>query len=588
MSTARLFSILALTTIAAPELAAAQLAAPTVVQQAAAGDGWMSGVVVDQDGAAVRGASILASGAVIAVATTDARGQFTLTLPIGDYLVRASRLGFVSTYREPVRVQPNQGIERRIRLTRAGPIDTSAVVETQELAGAPVAEDDRHRHSEMAWRLRHLRRTVLRTVSPNEIATDSRPTPAAWFDVDGHVNLFAAGPVAASGREHRVGRAQNVANVFVGAPVGDAGRWAVRAAMVGGTLPVWAVRGEYDKGADARHDVRLAVSYSTRALGAPAEPGRLDELLHVRRAGVVEAADRWMIRPALGVDYGVRLDHFDYLPSPVLLSPRAGVRFEFQPGTSLRASAVQRVVGAGANDFRSPTSTGLWLPAVHSYALASEGWIAPQRSRRFVIGIEQALGDARAATVSVHWLAETTDNQMATVFNVERESGGYGLVSVGDVSLAGWRLTLEGEVAPHVSGRLQYTDARARWSDVPDLVALGLDEPAIARRGRENVSNLQAAVDVAVPASSTRLTVAYHLSRLDPVRPVGPVRSVVDHGVDVEVRQPLPYRPLDASPLHLLFSLTTMLYERGVDSLYDEALTLGAPARLTAGIQVGF
>jgi hypothetical protein len=40
--------------------------------------------------------------------------------------------------------------------------------------------------------------------------------------------------------------------------------------------------------------------------------------------------------------------------------------------------------------------------------------------------------------------------------------------------------------------------------------------------------------------------------------------------------------------LHLVFTLSTLLHRHDVESLYDEILTAEAPARLTAGIQVGF
>ena len=64
---------------------------------ASLGDGRVSGVVLDESGAAVRGVSILATGTTLAVARSDSHGRFALVLPVGEYLLRATRDGYVST-----------------------------------------------------------------------------------------------------------------------------------------------------------------------------------------------------------------------------------------------------------------------------------------------------------------------------------------------------------------------------------------------------------------------------------------------------------------------------------------------------------
>jgi hypothetical protein len=358
--------------------------------------------------------------------------------------------------------------------------------------------------------------------------------------------------------------------------------------MAAGAASSWALRGEYGARPDQRHDVRLAVSYSKQGLSASVEPSGLPSVFDARRAGSLEATDRWVVRPALTVDYGARLDHFDYLPESAFLSPHAALRLQIRPGTRIHVAASEHVVAPGGHDFRAPSSTGLWLPAVHTYALVADPSLDVQHARRYAVGVEQALDPAGAATIGVHWLSERTDNQMATIFGLDGEGGRYALARIGDVSLTGWRVVLEGPLARHVRGRLAYTEARARWSGAAVSHSVKRLDSSIFRRGREDVSDLRAAVDVTVPMTRTRLVVAYQMNRFDPAGASGEAQTLTDNGVDLELRQRLPYEPLDAGPVHLLLTLSTMLHEPGAASLYDEALTVRTPARLTAGIQLGF
>ena len=104
---------------------------PTLVtRQASAASGAIAGSVRDADGSAVPGASILALGTALlpAMARTDSTGRFALTLPAGEYILRATREGYVSTYREPVRVQSSTTLQRNITLVRQGAAPSPVVI----------------------------------------------------------------------------------------------------------------------------------------------------------------------------------------------------------------------------------------------------------------------------------------------------------------------------------------------------------------------------------------------------------------------------------------------------------------------------
>ena len=77
-----------------------------VGQQASAREGRVHGRVRDDAGRAITGVSVLAVGgtALPVMARSDESGQFVLALPPGEYILRATRDGYVSTYAS-VRIQ---------------------------------------------------------------------------------------------------------------------------------------------------------------------------------------------------------------------------------------------------------------------------------------------------------------------------------------------------------------------------------------------------------------------------------------------------------------------------------------------------
>jgi hypothetical protein len=234
-------------------------------------------------------------GTTLAAARSDSTGRFDIALPPGEYILRANREGYTSTYREPVRVQTSVPLERDITLIRQGPAATSEVTAALTNSAALATPDtDDHSHSDAAWRLRHLTRTVLRDTAP-AAATDTvtsgedfRPQSSVASDVmansalaaasflsrtdfTGQVNFLTTSAVAqtTSGQSDW---ARGVAYAAVGAPVGLRGDWLIRGAMTAGDLSSWALVGEYD-------GTGRLIAHYTRGLGltsrvaAPAHAG---------------------------------------------------------------------------------------------------------------------------------------------------------------------------------------------------------------------------------------------------------------------------------------------------------------------------
>src|SRR4029453_18783709 len=102
-----------------------------IARTASAAGGRVQGIVRDDRGLAVAGVSIVAMGATLATARTDALGKFAMALAPGDYVLRATRDGYISTYREAVRIQTAALVEREITLFRP---DAPAAVKTALIA----------------------------------------------------------------------------------------------------------------------------------------------------------------------------------------------------------------------------------------------------------------------------------------------------------------------------------------------------------------------------------------------------------------------------------------------------------------------
>jgi hypothetical protein len=141
-----------------------------VAIRASASHGRIQGIVRDQAGDVVSDASVVAMGTTFASVRSDGAGRFVLALPPGEYVLRATRDGYVSTFREPVRVHSSARLERNITLLRE---DT---LEAMQAVGAAASTSETHAHSALAWRLRHLRRSVLRDMAPAAVVPYEEPS----------------------------------------------------------------------------------------------------------------------------------------------------------------------------------------------------------------------------------------------------------------------------------------------------------------------------------------------------------------------------------------------------------------------------
>ena len=130
----------------------------------------LTGLVRDRNGKPVAGVVVSAMGAESAFAVSDADGRFTFrTLPPGPYVVRAHLQGYLPARPRVMQVSTAVHTDFTITLVRKSeaaeppPVLAAGLGPIDEPVAEPESGDPAtHEHDELAWRLRHLKRSVLK------------------------------------------------------------------------------------------------------------------------------------------------------------------------------------------------------------------------------------------------------------------------------------------------------------------------------------------------------------------------------------------------------------------------------------------
>lgn len=579
--------------------------APTATgEQASLREGHVHGLVRDDLGRAVGGVNVVAFGTVMNAARSGSDGRFKLALPPGEYVLRASRDGYVSTYREAIRVQMSAMVERNITLVRAGVTsavpDPAAADAALTAAVTPAGTADAERIDEAAWRLRHLARIAIRDIAPptgvdnaSRNAASFQPTSSSWLaatDFSGEVNFLTSSSIPASSGWLPAQLPRGIAYVAVSAPVGSIGHWRVQGATGAADMSSWAVLAEYRSSERRRHAFTLGVSYSTE-FDQSSQSSPTADVSSSRSVGGLYGFDRWQVGSDLRLDYGLRLDRYDYVSGSTLASPHLGARVTVLPSTYLTALASRRTVAPGADEFLPPPSAGPWLPPERTFAplVAGTGFTA-ERVGQYALGLEHRFGGAAAPAVAVERFLQATGDQGAMVFSADAgDAEHYRVAAPGSVDVDGWTVRVSSRLAPHVRGTFDYTRGLADWragADAEAIRGLGL---ALVRPGRERLQDLTAVIEASVPRTSTRLTIVYRASRAQGPTSAAFVPTLANGRFDLEVHQTLPFKPLNGGTSEVLFGVRTLYHDLcDVASLYDELLTLAPPLRVVGGVRLKF
>jgi hypothetical protein len=608
-----------------------------VTRQAAVASGSIGGVVADDRGGPLAGVMVSALGAKAVIAVTDRSGRFELrTLSPGPYLIRAHISGYVSPRGQLIEVHSSVRAVSSIELRRAStvppPVGVLEPASTLPIlaagigqlsapeanegnranaadAGAPPterpavqddstaasADDD---HSETTWRLRHLRRGILKDVTmPDVVLADSRPQDSSFANVftgvpfTGQFNLLTTGSFDTP-RNLFTGDnfSRSIAYFSLAAPVGDQADWSMRGALTQGDISSWFIAGAYTTRAPARHRYDLGLSYSTQRYDG-GNPAALRQVTDgTRNVGAVYGFDTFTLTPAVAVTYGARFSRYDYLSESGLLSPRVELTLSPVEHLRLNVLASSRALAPGAEEFLPPLGSGLWLPPQRTFSSIVDGKpLKHERTDHFAVEAERDLG---ATTISVRAFRQHVDDQLVTIFGVEpsasrSELGHYLVGNAGDVDATGWSAGFRTALMSRVHGSVEYSVTNALWSGTRDGAYLLVLAPAVVRPARDRVHDVSTAIETNVPETSTRILVVCRFSNGAPSG--GSDRTNFDSRFDVQVHQSLPFMDFSTARWEMLLAVRNSFHESTSDSsVYDELLVVRPPKRVVGGLTLRF
>ena len=600
--------------------------------------GSITGTVSDDRGGPIAGAMVSALGTITsAKATTDASGWFSFdALPIGEYTLQAHSQGFLGSARATVRVSGLSPSLQRLQLRRLeAPVATAGTTPTPvaarpimaagvslpagTLADQPDAESSTeatdHPHNETAWRLRHIKRSILRDSAPIVTVVDRDPeiTPGTLFGramgsaanfattfftdlpFSGEVNLLTTSAFFA--REDLFSGdllPRGVAYMAIGAPT-PAGNWSVRAAMSQGDLSSWIVAGAFQSREGSAHAYKFGYSYSMQDYlgGNPAALKAASD--GSRNVGELYAIDRWTLTPTMSIEYGGKYGRYDYLRPGGLFSPRVGITIEPLTHTRVSALVAQRMVAPGAEEFVASETPGPWLPPERTFApLGGPGLtnaFAVERARYVDLMVEHDL--TKNYVIAVRRFYQNVDNQLVTLFGLDvpggpHSVGHYYVADAGAMGAEGWAVRLSTLAGKRLTGSVDYSVTRARWMDRGDMAAVAEWAPAAIRASSEDLHDVTTSLVTEIPETATRVFVLYKVNTGYTKSDTSLARPGLDARFDIQVNQALPFG-FGGTKWEVLLGLRNLFRDASdPGSVYDELLVVRPPKRVVGGFLVRF
>ena len=341
-------------------------------------------------------------------------------------------------------------------------------VRTVADAGTSTDPGGDYDYGETAWRLRHLKRGVLKGIETDAVLADPEPTPEETsgslfgrafgssaraaaslftdFPLTGHVNLLTT---SAFGAPFALDAptslsSSSVALVSLGSTAGPVGDWAVSAAMTPGQVGSWFVNGTLTARRSSSHRYIGGLVYGAQRVNST----DLFALSAIsggsRSVGRVYGFDEWVVSKYLAVGYGLSYMWQDYVATEGLVSPRVSMTVSPVKGLRLRALAVRNSFAPGSEEFvnvMDNTPDGLWLPAQRSFSPWSErDGLHAQTTDHLEFGVER---DVAAYVVGVRTFYQSVDDQAGAIFAAPTREhpaaslGHYYLASLGDFDARG-------------------------------------------------------------------------------------------------------------------------------------------------------
>ncbi|MFN8062011.1 MAG: carboxypeptidase-like regulatory domain-containing protein [Vicinamibacterales bacterium] len=614
---------------AAQTSAAAEGRDTFVTQTAGLLHGRIEGLVTDDRGRPLAGVAVSAQGGDLNFAMTDRAGRYSFgALNPGTYWVRARLVGYSASARDVVQVRAADATTHAIRLRRVAvpeapestprlveaglgtlPAETSAP-EAPAVADLPPTDDiDR---GTLAWRLRHMKRSVLRdehqtpvdttndtfggrrlidpavVVSAVEYSARAAASVFTQIPFSGQVRLLTTGSFDTPDQLFsRATAARSAAYFALQSPAGD---WAVQGAMTTGDVSSWIVGGTYQLEPSASHDVHMTMSYATQRY----EGGNPDALSAVsdgrRNVGTVGAIDHWAASRRVTVAYGAQYARYDYLDRSDLFSPNVSVAVSPLRLTWVHVDARQQMTAPGAEEFVPTSVAALFGPPERTFSpLVRGGVLRPERTRHLAVGVDRQVG---SYIVGVRRFAQRIDDQRVTVFGgpadgASADLGHYFVAAAGGLDVAGWTVEVSRPLGSRMRGSVEYSVIEASGASLDGLTAAG--RTLLARQRNETIHDVTGQVEAQIAETRTRVSALYKLNSGFAAPGADGIGAAFDGRFDVQVHQGLPAPSLKNVQWEVVVAVRNLFFAplEGA-STYDEVLVANPPKRVMGGLSVKF
>jgi hypothetical protein len=568
----------------------------------------LSGLVTDAGGQPLAGVVVSALGSTSVYAVSDREGRFLFrNVQPGSYVVRAHLQGYAPARGRVVQVGTANSTPVSITLYKGVSEEPPPVLAAGTGPVGPLGaglvrdkdEQDSDDHAEVAWRLRHSKRSVLKEAVESAGDLEQQKADAftgaahlatsflAALPLDGQLDLLTS---ASFDRpqdlfaETRMPR--GVALLSLAAP-SPGGEWRMKGTVTQGDLSSWIVSGAFVRDESAAHAYQAGASYAMqRYMGGNAEA--LAALRDgSRNVGILFAHDDWKISPRFRFGYGARYADYGYLEKGRTFSPTLSLDVQpvaGDPNLTVRVSVMRTETAPGAVEFEPPGA--VWLPPERTFSSFNDRSLVPERVDHAEVGVQRAFGPT---VISARAFQQATTDQVLGMFgpsaNGVTNTGHYQLGSMGDVEARGWGVSLDTPLGGRTRATVDYRQATASWARG---FARERVVPLAFYRAADRVQNLTASVRSVVPVIETRLLVVYNLNTAAALAEEsgllgGPGRF------EIQLNQALPFLAFANARWEALVAVRNMFYD-AVDgaSVYDELLVVRPPTRVLGGVTVKF
>ena len=350
-------------------------------------------------------------------------------------------------------------------------------------------EGETHEHDELAWRLRHLKRSVLKNQGESVPGlTRGSTTDNPWvglgravgesarlassilsdLPLEGQFNLLTTTSFD-SPQESVLARCGVAAQHRVRvALVADAERRVADARRDHAGRPVVVDRRRVVRArGTAVHAYQAGFSYGMQRYAG----GNAEALAAMRdgsrTVGMLYAYDNWALTRAVRVDFGGRYANYRYLEDLGLFSPRAGVTVKpsEKDSLTLRASVSHRESAPGADGVHPAGHWGVAAARAHVFSGVRAARSGPSASITSRWGRAPDAGDV---LLGVRAFRQRGEDQIVTLFGVGTsdeiaDTGHYRVGSAGDFEAVGWGVSVSRSVGTSTRASVDYSQADARW-----------------------------------------------------------------------------------------------------------------------------